>query len=145
MAEDFKPIETQEAFDAAIKQRLERERAKFDEQVKKARLYDEAQEAQKTELEKANSRIAELEKQAADHKAADEARAAREKVAKATGVPAELISGGTEEEMTAFAQAVAAYAKKPAAPASPAAGKFSSGGKSDAAGSMREVAAQLFG
>ena len=42
--------------------------------------------------------------------------AARAKVAKDTGVPAELISGDDEESMRAFAEAVAKWGKPPADP-----------------------------
>ena len=51
---EFKPIETQEAFDAAIKERLERERAKFAD-------YDELKSgaaAKEGELAKARARCA---------------------------------------------------------------------------------------
>lgn len=51
---EFKPIETQEAFDAAIKERLERERAKFAD-------YDELKSgaaAKDGELAKARARCA---------------------------------------------------------------------------------------
>ena len=56
----FTPIETQEKFDEAIKERLARERAKFadyDELKAKAAKFDEAEEARKSDLEKANERI----------------------------------------------------------------------------------------
>lgn len=53
MAEDFKVIETQEQFDAAIKARLERERNKYSEQLAD---YEQT----KTELSEAQKQVNEL-------------------------------------------------------------------------------------
>ena len=149
MAEGFEPIESQEALDAILRERLGRERKKFadyDELKAKAAKLDEMEAASKTDLEKAQQRIAELEKAAKDREEADRVRGIREKVAKATGVPAELIVGSDEDQMTEFAKSVAAYAKKPSAPALNESGKFAAkakpGGKDEA---MREFAASLFG
>ncbi len=94
----FEPIETQEAFDAALKARLERERRKvegeieakyadYGELAEKAKAYDEAREAEKSELEKANERIAALEGEKAKREEADKAAALRRKVASEKGVP----------------------------------------------------------
>ena len=119
----FEPINTQEEFDAAIKARLERERAKFSD-------YDELKE----QAEAARKRV-------------EKRRAALDKVARETGVPAELISGDDEESMAASAKAIAEFAKAPAAPQMGEAGKFAGeeDGKGGAASSMKEVVDQLFG
>lgn len=147
----FKPIETQEDFDAAIKERIERaqraEREKFadyDSLKEKADKYDEAQQANKTELEKANERIAVLEGEKEARAKADKLREAREKVSKETGVPAELIHGEDEDAMRECAKEIAAYAKKPSAPKASKPGSFSSGGD-DRDADMREFARQLLG
>ena len=149
MAEGFEPIESQEALDAIVRERLARERRKYadyDELKEKAARLDEIEAANKTDLEKAQQRIAELEKAERDRAEADRVRGVRDKVAKATGVPAELIAGDDEESMTEFAKQVAAFAKQPAAPKVGESGKFAAkakpGGKDDA---MREFAANLFG
>lgn len=81
------------------------------ENAEKARNYDALKEAQKTELEKANDRAAKAE---AEAEALREQKAHADLVAKVsaeTGVPAALIHGADENEMTASAKAVAEWAK----------------------------------
>lgn len=73
----------------------------------KATAYDELQEQSKTELEKAREQAAAYKRQVDELSAKAEHDAARAKVVKETGVPAELISGDDEESMRAFAEAVA--------------------------------------
>ncbi len=151
MAEGFTPIETQEAFDAAIKSRIERAERKvreefgdYDDLKAKAAKWDEKEEGEKTDLQKARERVKELEDAAAERDASDKLKLTREKVAKATGVPADIIGGDDEESMTAFAEAVAKFAKKAPAPNNGAAGRFSAGGgKNDS--DLSEFARQLFG
>lgn len=132
----FEPINTQEEFDAAIQARLARERAKFSD-------YDELKE----KAEKAEQRVQELEQADEARKDAEKRSKALDKVAKETGVPAELISGDDEEAMAASAKAIAEFAKVPAAPKMGEAGKFASdeGKKGGAADSMKDVVDQLFG
>ncbi|MDP5182172.1 hypothetical protein QOZ88_05945 [Blastococcus sp. BMG 814] len=88
----------------------------------KARQFDELTEAQKTELQKATDRAA-----AAEAKAAEiEARAMRAEVAAAKGIPANLLSGSTQEELEASADALLAFrgpATRSATPEEAAAGK----------------------
>lgn len=152
MTEEYKPISTQEEFDAIIRDRLKRDRAKtaekyadYEELKAKAAKLDELEEAQKGELERANEKIAKLEKAAADRAAADRIGAIKAKVSKETGVPAELIHGEDEESMTSFAESVAAYAKKPAAPRVGEAGSFSDGAADPASADMAGFVSQLFG
>lgn len=135
---EFKPIETQEAFDAAIKERLERERAKFAD-------YDELKSgaaAKDGELAKARAKIAKLEADAKERDAAEQRATLRAKVAADTGVPVELIAGDDEESMTAFAKAVGEFAKKPAAPHVQDSGAFA---KDAAKTDQQRFVAQLFG
>lgn len=65
-ADEFTPITTQDELNAALKDRLARERAKFsdynDLKAKAAKL-DEIENANRTEAEKATAKIAELETQ----------------------------------------------------------------------------------
>ena len=85
--------------------------ADYDDLAKKAKAYDEAQEAAKTELEKAQEAAA-AAKAEADALRAEKAHAQLvAKVSAATGVPASLISGDDEESMTATAKAIAEFAK----------------------------------
>ena len=96
------------------------------------RQYDEAK-ASGTEEE-----IAEL-------KAKAELAETRARVAKESGVPAELIFGADEGEMAASAKALAAWGKPSSAPRTSGSGKFSAdvGDGRDAA--RRALARQLFG
>lgn len=92
--------------------------ADYDELSKKAKAYDEAQEAAKTDAQKMQEAI---EAAQAEAKKASDALAQMQaerdhaqlvaRVAEATGVPASLITGADEEAMTAAAKAIAEFAK----------------------------------
>lgn len=132
----FEPIESQEQLDAVLKTRLAREREKikaeyadYDELAEKAKAYDEAQEAQKSEVQKAQEKIAQLEGDIKKRDEADKQREMRAKVAKETGIPESLIQGTDEESMKAYAAQVVEFAKvqTPAAPKDDKPGSFSSG------------------
>lgn len=79
--------------------------SRMKENAEKARLYDEAQEQGKSELQKAQEAAAKAEARAA----AMEAEALRAKVAAATGVDADLLSGSSEEELRASAERLLAW------------------------------------
>jgi hypothetical protein len=96
MSEEFKAIETQEAFDAAIKARLERNTRSVTEEVtKKFEGYISPDDAKKS-----TDRITALEKELADGKAtiadltaknsAYEISSVKMKIAREAGLPAEL-------------------------------------------------------
>jgi len=105
---------TQSELDAIIGDRLKREREKYSdyESIKaKAAKYDETEEANKTELQKATDKAAQLQKELEALKTANSVREIREKVAKAKGVPVELLSGDDEEACTAQADAIIEFAK----------------------------------
>lgn len=79
----------------------------------KAKQFDELTEAQKSELERANDRAAQAEARAAEV----ELRAVRAEVAAAKGVPAVLLTGSTQEELEASADALLQFrGTKAAAP-----------------------------
>lgn len=80
----------------------------------KAGKYDEAQEAAKTELQKATERAQRAEAEAQSLRQAKARADLASKVSAATGVPAPLIQGDDEAAMTASAQAIAAFAKSKA-------------------------------
>ena len=113
---------TQEQVDSIVRERLARAKATppddYEELKAKAAKYDEAQEAAKSELERANERAARAEAalEEANAKMAHDALVAR--VARETGVPAGLLHGSTEEELAASAAAIAEYveARRPAYP-----------------------------
>lgn len=79
--------------------------SRMKENAEKARLYDETQEQGKSELQKAQEAAAKAEARAA----AMEAEAMRAKVAAATGVDADLLSGSSEEELRASAERLLAW------------------------------------
>ena len=104
---------TQDELNAIVADRLAREKAKyegFDELKAKAEKYDELEEANKSELQKASERVASLEAELESVRKTEEVRAIRDKVATETGVPAVLLTGDTEETCTEQANAIKEYA-----------------------------------
>lgn len=120
---EFQAITSQEDFDKAIQARLARERAKFadyEDLKAKASKFEELENAQKTEAQKAQEALAEAQKRAADL----ELKAARAEVAAAKGVPVELLSGSSREEIEAHAEALIAFkGTQPGGPVIPNQGK----------------------
>lgn len=105
-ADEFKPINSQQELNAALKDRLDRERAKFkdynDIKAKAAKL-DEIEQANLSALEKANARVSTAEA----GEAAAKAEALRLRTAVTHGISledADLFLTGTDEE-TLTAQA----------------------------------------
>lgn len=153
----FEPINTQEELDAVLKTRLAREREKvaaeyaakygdYDDLKAKATAYDEAEEASKTELQKAQEEIAKLTSEKKEREEADRLSELRKKVAKEKGIPEDLIVGTDEESMAAFADRMAEFAKvqTPPAPKDPTPGSFATN-TGDADSEMRSFAAALLG
>lgn len=104
---------TQEEVDRIVGDRLQRERAKyadFDALKEKAAKFDEAEQAQKSELQKATERASALEAELNTLKRAAEVRGIRDQVAKETGVPASLLTAETEEACKEQAEAIKAFA-----------------------------------
>lgn len=103
---EFQAITSQEDFDRAIQARIARERAKipadYEELKAKAEKFKEWEDAQKSEAQKAQERLEAAEKRAVEL----ELKATRAEVAAAKGVPVELLSGGTQEELEASADAL---------------------------------------
>ncbi len=79
--------------------------ARMKENAEKAKLYDEAQEQGKTELQKAQEAAAKAEARAA----ALETKVLRAQVAAAKGVDADLLSGTSQEELEASADRLLAW------------------------------------
>ncbi len=104
---------TQGEMDAIIGERLAREREKYaDYDILKAKAakFDESEDAQKTELQKAQEKASSLETELNEMKAAKKITEIRSKVAKETGVPAELLHGNDEETCKAQADAIKKFA-----------------------------------
>lgn len=111
---------TQEDVDRIVRDRLARAKAQppsdYEELKKKAALYDEAQEAAKSELERAEERASRAERALAEAQERAEHAALVAKVSEETGVPASLLHGSTEEELASSARAVSDYARSRAYP-----------------------------
>lgn len=104
---------TQEDVNRIVSERLAREAEKYKDYEsfkEKAAQFDAAEEANKTELQKAQDKAAKLQKELDDRKKADSIREIREKVSKETGVPVNLITADTEEAAKAQADAIKQYA-----------------------------------
>lgn len=111
---------TQEQMNAIIADRVKREREKYADYEtlkEKAAKLDAAEEAGKTELQKATEKAASLQQQLDVLKSANTVRNIRAKVAKSTGVPEELLHGDTEEACSAQAKAILEFAKPGTYPA----------------------------
>ena len=105
---------TQAEVNAMIQDRLARERAKYadyDALRTKAAQFDTVQEASNAALKKATERGDELQKQVDELTAANTLRQLHSKVALETGVPAELLTGETEEACQTQAAAILKFAK----------------------------------
>lgn len=113
---------TQAQLDAIIADRLSRERAKYADYEtlkEKAGKFDAAQDAGKSEIEKLTERATAAEAKIAAFETEKKVASIRAAVAKEAGIPAELLTGDTEESCKAQAAAIAAYAKTQQAPAYP--------------------------
>lgn len=107
----FEPITSQEQLNRIISERVGRERRKYAdyEQLReKAARFDELEEAQKTELEKAQERATKAEAKALEA----ELRMVRSEVASKHSVPAELLQGTTSEELEKSAVALVTFREK---------------------------------
>lgn len=103
---------TQDEVNKIVGDRLVREREKFAdyEAIKeKAAKFDEMEEAQKTELEKAQERANKLQSELDGMKAAEQIRNIRDEVAQTTGVPSNLLTADTKEGCEEQAKAIKAY------------------------------------
>lgn len=110
---------TQSELNAIIEGRLKKEREKFAdyEAIKdKAARFDEIEEASKTELQKATEKAKALQAKIDEMTKANEVAAIRTKIASETGVPANLLTGDSEESCKAQAEAIMAFAKPSAYP-----------------------------
>lgn len=137
---------TQAELDAILGDRLARERAKYAdyETIKaKADQFDAAEAASKSELEKAQDRANQYKAELDALKKANATRAARDKVAAETGVPAELLTEADEESCRAQANALLKWhGPAQSAPGVPDGGEATHHG---GAGSTADQFAEWFG
>lgn len=128
---------TQAELDQIIQKRLEKYRD-YDDVKAKASKFDEAEEAAKTELQKATERAEAAEKAALVAK--------REAFAATKGVLPSMVSGSTPEEWEAAAAAALEWKGKPAEqPATPPATPtvHAAGNNGPAAGTPGDIDAQI--
>ncbi|MCA0217927.1 MAG: hypothetical protein LCH43_11305 [Actinobacteria bacterium] len=100
----------------------------------KAKQFDEAEEANKTALQKAEDRAKAAEAKVAERDAADAAAKLVAEVAKAKGVPASALRGTTKEEIEAHADELLTH--MPAKPETPSADGQGEQGKPIGEGEM---------
>lgn len=138
---------TQEQVNAIVSDRLAREREKYkdyNDLKNKAAEYDKQQEANKTELQKAQDKAEKLEKELSGLKEQEKIRQIRSKVSEQTGVPSELLTGGDEDACKTQAEAILKFAKGSKYP-----GVKETDHKAKPAGAedsdFRELAGQIFG
>ena len=105
---------TQAEMDAIIGDRLNRERQKYADYAElkaKALKFDEAENASKTELQKATEKAAALEQELNTLKTQQQVAGIRAKVAQETGVPAALLYGDDEATCKEQAAAILKFAQ----------------------------------
>jgi hypothetical protein len=96
--------------------------ARAKENADKAKRFDEMEDANKSELEKANARAEAAEKALADRDAKDSAAKDRDEVAKEYGLDASLLRGTNRDELEDHAKTLQPFFKKDNAPGSEGAG-----------------------
>lgn len=140
---------TQQEMDAIIADRLKRERAKyegFEDFKAKAMKFDELEEANKSELDKAHERVSTLETELNAMKKAEEVRQIREKVAKEMSIPAQsmsLITGETEEACKEQAKAILSIAVPSSYPQIPDGGELQNVNKGTARDLFKDYMSQV--
>ena len=105
---------TQDELNAIVSDRVKREREKhadYAELKEKADRLDKLEEASKSEIQKVTERAERLQQELDAIKQAETVREIRAKVAKETGIPDNLLTGSTEEECKAQAEAIREFAK----------------------------------
>lgn len=135
---------TQEEVNSFFNKRYGELMAKVNEYEEKAKKFDEMEEANKTELQKALEKAEKLETELSGLKKAESIREIREEVAKETGIPAHLLTGATEEECKAQAAAIADYAKPAPYPAVKDAGEVNNVGKATTRQQFAEWSNKVF-
>ncbi|ATL70775.1 hypothetical protein CRH09_35935 [Nocardia terpenica] len=104
----FQAITSQEDLDRIIQNRLAREQAKYadyDTLKEKAGLFDQAEAEKLSEIERANKRADDAEAELSTLRLDK----LRRDVADAKGIPAHLVTGSTQEEMEASADALLSW------------------------------------
>lgn len=147
-SEGFKPITSQEELNRLIGQRIAKVESRFGdyEDVKaKAAKFDEAQEAAKSDLEKATARAEAAESKVKEYEQRTQIATWKSEIVKDSKVPAEALRGTTREELEEHFEALKGLISEPAATItrkSPASGAAK---PSDGDSESRRLARALFG
>ena len=120
---------TQEQVNGFFNKRYSEMMSKLDEYKAKAEKFDELEEANKTELQKATERAAQLESELNQIKKEASIKDVRNKVAKELGVPADLLTAETEDACKEQAKAILNFAKPSSYPTIKDAGEVNNVGK----------------
>ena len=105
---------TQAELNAIVNDRLGREKAKYsdyDDMKAKAAKFDELEEANKTELQKASEKLSAVQAELDGIKRQNEIRDIRAEVAKELNIPADLLTAETKEACEAQAKAILEFSK----------------------------------
>ena len=114
---------TQEDVNRIVAERVKRY-ANYEELKQKAEKFDQIEESNKTELQKAVEKANGLQSELDALKNATKLRDLRDEVSKEKGVPANLLTGTTKEECEAQAEEIISFAKqRPGYPAVPDGGE----------------------
>lgn len=139
---------TQDEVNAIVTDRLTRDRAKYadyDTLKEKAEKYDQLEESNKSELQKAVERGDALQVELDKLKGENAVRDLRNKVAEETGVPVHLLTGSTEDECRDQAKAILAYANPSWYPKVRDGGEVTNTGKMTTKQQFAEWASKAFG
>ena len=132
------------SFLAKDRKQMTEKYADYEALKEKASRLDEIEAANKSELEKANEKAAKLETELKAIKEAEKIREIRESVAKETGIPANLLTGTTEEECKTQAAAIADFAKPSPYPVIKDGGEINNVGKPSTRQQFEEWTKQVF-
>lgn len=137
---------TQAELNQIVQERLQREREKYadyDSMKEKANRLDQIEEDAKSELQKAQEKAEKLQAELSAIKHTEEIRTIRDKVAQATGVPANLLSGETEDACTEQANAILSFKSATPYPTVKDGGEVQINNKLDARTAFSEWASQV--
>lgn len=135
---------TQADLDRIINKRFARY-ADYDELKAKADKFDEIEQANKSELQKATERADRLQSELDGIKAENTLRDIRSRVAESTGVPMSLLTASTEEECTEQAKAILEFSTPKGYPTVRDGGEVTQTGKPTTKQQFAEWANQAFG
>ncbi len=137
---------TQAELNQIVQERLQREREKYadyESMKEKASRLDQIEEDAKSELQKAQEKAEKLQAELSAVKHAEEIRTIRDKVAQATGVPANLLSGETEDLCTEQANAILSFKSATPYPTVKDGGEVQINNKLDAKSAFKEWASAI--